>query len=474
MGSTHRGACVSRIAAALATLSLLISMLAASAAGAADSIEALSALSLEELSNVEVTSVSKTSEPLSQAAAAIYVISHDQIARSGATSIPEALRLAPNLLVTQISASNYVIAARGLGGNPLDQNFANKILILIDGRSVYSPLYSGVYVDALQVMLQDVDRIEVISGPGATLWGANAVNGVINIVTRSAQQSSGGLLDAGAGNLTQDVNARYGGAIDDTTAYRFYGTAQRNGAEQFADGASADDAWDKVQGGFRVDRSLSRDSITVQGDVYRATEQQFDQYDSVVSGANVLTRWIHRGDQSELQVQAYYDQSERFAPAGGGAFVLNTYDVEIQQSLNAGAAQRIVWGAGERVNVYDITNTSTLLFEPPHQALTLGDIFAQDTIALARSVKLTAGIKAEDDPYSGWALLPDMRLSYQPNAATLIWAADSRAIRSPTPFDDDVREKIGSIVYLMLGGCCGDATTRFTLSWAVSCVTVST
>jgi iron complex outermembrane recepter protein len=436
-------------AAALPLLWLVASKAGLAEAQQATPFDALSGMSLEELSNVQVTSVSKSAEPLSQAAAAIYVISHDQIVRSGATSIPEALRLAPNLLITQLSASNYVIEARGLGGNPGDQNFANKVLLLIDGRSVYSPLYSGIYVDAQEVMLQDIDRIEVISGPGATLWGANAVNGVINIVTRSAQRTQGGLVDAGAGNLEQKVSARYGAALDDTTAIRVYGTAFRQGAEQLAAGVSAEDAWRKVQGGFRLDRNLLRDSVTVQGDVYRASEDQLDQYAGLVSGANVLTRWDHRGDQSDLQVQAYYDQTERFSPVGSGAFVLNTYDLEVQQSINAGAAQKIVWGAGERVNVYGITNTSTFLFEPSNRALSLGDLFAQDTITLAAPVKLTAGLKAEDDPYSGWALLPDLRLSYQPNAATLIWAAGSRAIRSPTPFDDDVVEKLGTRVYLV-------------------------
>jgi iron complex outermembrane receptor protein len=168
----------------------------------------------------------------------------------------------------------------------------------------------------------------------------------------------------------------------------------------------------------------------------------------MISGANLLTRWNHRSDQSEVQVQAYYDQTERFSPAGGGAFVLNTYDLQFQQSLNAGSAQRIVWGGGERVNVYGITNTATLLFEPPNHALTLGDVFAQDTIAVGQFVSVTAGIKAQDDPFSGWALLPDVRFAYQPSAAMLIWAAGSRAIRSPTPFDDEVVEKVGTTVFL--------------------------
>ncbi len=413
------------------------------------SVEALSHLSLAELANVEVTSVSKNAEPLSQAAAAIYVISHDQIARSGATSLPEALRLAPNLLLTQLTASSFEVAARGLGGNPSDQNFSNKLLILIDGRSVYSPLYSGVYLDAQEVLLEDVDRIEVISGPGATLWGANAVNGVINIVTRPAQNTLGGYAQLGAGNLLRQASARFGGAIDDTTAYRVYASAFDRDPELLASGASAQDGWDRVQSGFRLDRTQLADTLTLQGDMYRAQERQADTGDGLVSGANLLARWNHRSDQSEFQAQAYYDQTQRFGPPGGGAFVLNTYDLEIQQSLLAGGDQRLVIGAGERLNVYDITNTATLLFEPEHRALSLSDLFAQDNIALSQRLRLTAGLKAEDDPFSGWALLPDLRLSYQVSSSTLLWAAGSRAIRSATPFDDDVIEKLGTRVFLV-------------------------
>jgi iron complex outermembrane recepter protein len=192
---------------------LVLAMAAAFPAQATGTAEPdLSKLSLEQLANLEVTSVAKAPQPLQQAPAAIYVITHEDITRSGVTSIAEALRLAPNLVLTQLSASNYTSAARGLGGNPADQSFSNKMLLLIDGRSVYSPLFSGIYLDAQDTMLEDVDRIEVISGPGATLWGANAVNGVINIITRPAYLTNGTLVSAAAGNMEQDVAARYGGA----------------------------------------------------------------------------------------------------------------------------------------------------------------------------------------------------------------------------------------------------------------------
>jgi iron complex outermembrane recepter protein len=411
--------------------------------------EGLGAMSLEELANVQVTSVSKSVEPLRTAPAAIYVISHDDIMRSGATSIPEALRLAPNLQVTQMSASDYVVSARGFGGSPAAQNFSDKLLVLIDGRSVYSPLYSGVYLDAQDVMLQDVDRIEVISGPGATLWGANAMNGVINIITRSAEVTDGTLVSAAAGTMERNAAVRYGGKLDDDTAYRFYGMGFHREGLDLPSGATASDAWSKGQAGFRVDRTATDDTTTVQGDVYRATENQLQQADVMIDGANLLGRWQHRfSAQSELQVQAYYDLTERYSPTGDGAFVLRTYDLEIQQSIALGSSHRLVWGAGERVNDYDITNTTTLLFVPPDRALTLGNVFAQDTIALSRALSATVGMKMEDDPYSGWSALPDARLAWTLNDANQLWAAGSRAIRSPTPFDVDVVEKVGPTVFL--------------------------
>jgi iron complex outermembrane receptor protein len=433
---------------ALAVLTVSTFLGAAGFALAETAADDLTRMSLTDLANVEVTSVSKSSEALQRAPAAIYVITHDDISRSGAVSIPEALRLAPNLLVTQTSSSAYVISARGFGGNPTAQNFSNKLLILIDGRSVYTPLFSGIYADTIDVMLEDVERIEVISGVGATLWGANAMNGVINIITRPSYLTQGTLLDAAAGNQTQQLGARYGDRINGDASFRVYGFESHQGAMEFADGSTAHDGWSKGQGGFRSDWSTERDTLTVQGDLYRATENVADNSDGLVSGGNLVSRYQHHGAWSDLQVQAYFDQSERFSAAGDGAFVVHTYDVELQQTIAAGSRQRIIWGGGERVYSYGITNTSTLLFEPPSHALTLGNAFIQDTVELAHSLDVVAGLKMEDDPYSGWTPLPDARLSWGINEHATIWAAASRAIRSPTPFDDEVVEKLGSLTYL--------------------------
>ncbi|HXJ37892.1 MAG TPA: TonB-dependent receptor [Bryobacteraceae bacterium] len=408
----------------------------------------LTRMSLADLAKVEVTSVSKDSEALQRAPAAIYVISHDDIARSGVTSVPEALRLAPNLLVTQTSSSAYIISARGFGGNPDAQNFSNKLLILIDGRSVYTPLYSGIYANTLDVMLEDVDRIEVISGVGATLWGANAMNGVINIITRSSYLTQGTFVNAGAGSRDQLAGARYGGRANGETTFRVYGFGFHRGAMELADGSSAEDGWSKGQGGFRADWTTEDDMVTVQGDFYRGTENQPDNSDAFLLGGNMVARYRHHGESSDLQAQVFIDQTEQSAPAGGVGFVVHTYDFELQQAIAAGTRNRIVWGGGERVYTYDITNSATLLFEPPNRALTLGNVFIQDTVAISNNLNLILGLKFEDDPFSGWTPLPDVRLSWGINDHATVWAAASRAIRSPTPFDTEVIEKLATTTFL--------------------------
>jgi len=272
-------------------------------------------------------------------------------------------------------------------------------------------------------------------------------NGVINIITRTTAETQGSLVAPDGGNLERNLNARYGGQLNEATQYRIYTKLVDNSALELPDGTSAHDAWTKAQGGFRIDWARGADALTLQGDAYRATENQLDAGDVGIAGANVLTRWQHTTEGSQLQVQAYVDQTQRRAPIGGDAFVLHTYDVEIQDALAVGANQRVVVGAGERVNSYGITN-SDALFVPPSRTLNLADVFAQDTISLGRPVKLTIGLKLEDDPYSGWAPLPDIRASWDVGDKTLLWAAVSKAIRSPSPFDDDVVEKLAGKVFL--------------------------
>jgi iron complex outermembrane recepter protein len=300
-----------------------------------DPLTELSRMSLEQLARVQVTSVSKSAQSLSTAPASIYVITREEILRSGAFSIPEALRLAPNLQVAQLSSTDYEIGARGFGGNREAQNFSNKILILIDGRSVYNPLFSGVTYEALDVFMDDIDRIEVISGPGATLWGSNAMNGVINIITRPADQTSGGLLHARVGARDGALNARHGGQAGGAD-YRVYAKAFDRGPSELAEGRSAGDRWRKTQAGFRGDYVRDAGEFTVQGDVQRARLNKpslagvdFTQY-------NLLGRWEHGGERVATHLQVYFDHTDRETPPLGAGFELDTYDIEFQQTMPLG------------------------------------------------------------------------------------------------------------------------------------------
>jgi len=417
----------------------------------AQSIADLQRMSISELADIDVSSVTKTTESLSNAPGAIYVITHDEIARLGASSLPEILRLAPNLHVIQTSASHYVVTARGFSGNAGAQSFSNKLLVLIDGRSVYTPLYSGVYWDMQDVLAEDIDRIEVISGPGATLWGANAVNGVINIITRKSQATQGGLMHVSAGDQSRSLALRYGGAIGDDLTYRVYAKTLGLADTVDADGVRVDDDWRRLQGGFRFDWAASaRDAVTLQGDAYDGSVSQPGRSDDKIYGRNLLARWNRSGENgSSLQLQAYYDRTKR--DTDGAGFTFDTYDLDLQHSFTLGRRHQIVWGAGTRISHYDIAGVDALQFSPASRTLTLSNAFVQDSISLGDAAKLILGLKWEDDPYSGPTLLPSVRATWKPSETTTLWAAASRAIRSPTPFDRDVIEKVGPMVFLTGG-----------------------
>ncbi len=414
----------------------------------ADPLLELSRMSLEELSNVQVTSVSKAAQSLSTAPASIYVITREELLRSGVTSVPEALRLAPNMQVTQLTSAEYSNGARGFGGAPDKQNFSNKILILIDGRSVYSPLFSGVAYDMQDVFMDDVERIEVISGPGATLWGANAMNGVINIITRKAEDSRGTLVRVDAGAEEQAAGLRHGGAIGSQGDYRVYAKWFDRGATEFADGTDAGDDWNKLQAGFRLDFAGGNDTFTLQGDYQEATQNFFQAGDAGFSGANLLGRWTHAGRRVQSRLQVFLDRVDRERPPSGIAFDIDTWDFELEQSADLGGRHDLVWGIGRRQHDYHTVNN--VLAFVPNRELRFTNIFIQDSITLNEELKLTAGLKFEENVYSGWSPLPDLRLSWAPNDSTLVWLAASRAIRAPTPFDTDVQEFVGG--QLFLGG----------------------
>jgi iron complex outermembrane receptor protein len=409
-------------------------------------------LSIEQLANVEITSVSKSPQSLSTAAAAIYVISHDDVVRSGATSLPEMLRLAPNLEVMQTSPSRYAITARGFNGNDPAQNFPNKLLVLIDGRSVYTPLYSGVYWDMQDVLADNVERIEVVGGPGGTLWGANAVNGVINIITRKASDTAGGVAVIQAGDQYSSVALQYGGALTDKIDYRVYFKDFYQRSFNSAAGVSAHNGWSRPQAGYRLDWDGGADLVTLSGDVYGGAEGQTSGPDEVIGGGNLTLNWQRRLDgDGSLQVLAYYDQSRRNT-LGAGGFWLDIYSLELQHNFQVADWNSIVWGIGDRIEQYQITDrigaADSLTWRPGARTLNLANIFAEDRIRLGEALTLTIGLKAENDPYSGISLMPSGRLAWQVSSRDLLWASVSRSVRSPTPFDTDVRELSGGALFL--------------------------
>ena len=426
------GAGCNRLFAFAATISILMVADPTMAQTVAD----LQRLSIDDLATIQVTSVSKSAQPLADAAAAVYVITHDDIMRSGAQNLPEILRLAPNLQVAQMTANSWAITARGFNGNAAD-----KLLVLIDGRSVYTPLYGGVLWDELGVLPEDIERIEVISGPGATLWGANAVNGVINIITRKSAATQGGVLDLSAGNRGNQGSLQYGGTLEDDLRYRAYVDTFTTPSDKTSTGANAEDGWSKTQGGFRLDWTPQSDTVTVQGDMYRGSEDATPTLNTNISGLDLQTTWQHQlDDGSSLQILAYYDGTRRFVDGLG--YSLNTYDLELQHSFTPWQGNDIVWGAGYRAYQDDFQLVGALQFLPASRVESLSDIFAQDTISLDASLKLILGMKLEDDPYSGIAPLPNARLSWKFADNALLWAAVSRAVRAPTRFDTDLQDTI--------------------------------
>jgi iron complex outermembrane receptor protein len=409
--------------------------------------DGLAAMSLAELGSIQVTSVSKAPEPLRDAPAAIYVITQDDISRSGATTVTEALRLAPNLRITQLGAGNHAASTRGFGGNQEAQNFSNKLLVMIDGRSVYTPLFSGIYLDSQDVVMSDIARIEVISGPGATLWGANAMHGVINIITRPAYLTQGTKLIASLGSDQQHLAARQGGTAGEGGAYRVYGKALRSDALDLEEGVSAGDAWRRAQAGFRMDIAQAAGEITAQGDVYKGELERPGADSEYVTGANLLARWQHRTGRSNLQVQGYFDHVQRHTVLQEGQRV-NTFDLEVQQELEVGSGHSFIWGAGARVHRYHIRGSQGLQFEPPARTLELWNLFGQGNIALTPQLKFTLGLKLEHNSFTAWEPQPELRLAWQASDSLLLWTGASRAIRAPTPFDTDVAEFVDGVRFL--------------------------
>jgi iron complex outermembrane recepter protein len=402
----------------------------------ASDVGALKEVPFEELFNLEITTVSKRPERLVDVPSAIQVITSEEIRRSGATSLPEALRLAPNLQVAQVNSSTWAISARGFNATT-----ANKLLVLIDGRSVYTPLFSGVFWDVQNVMLEDIDRIEVISGPGATLWGANAVNGVINVITKSARDTQGVLLSGGGGSHLRGFgNARYGGKVGQDVYFRLHGMGFDRDDTKLRSGRDADSSWFIGQGGFRADwLPSSGEKVMLLGNFYGGDIGQTAPGDVTVDGQNLLGRWTHplAGD-SEISLQLYWDRTHRRI-TGSIAEVLNTYDLEFQHRLPLGERNKLIWGGGYRLMHDEVSNAAALAFLPGKRDLHLFSGFVQDEITLLREqLFLTIGSKFEHNDYSGFEFQPSVRLAWMPVTDQTIWAAVSRAVRSPSRIDTEV------------------------------------
>jgi iron complex outermembrane receptor protein len=410
----------------------LVALAASALAGPAFALDAdLSDLSLEELASVEITSVSRRGEPLGEAAAAVYLISADDIRRSGAASLPEVLRLAPNLQVQRVNAGDYAISARGF--NSFETS--NKLLVLIDGRSVYSTLHSGVFWDVRTMMLEDIERIEVVSGPGGTLFGANAVNGVINIITRSAADTIGTLGSIGIGSEDKTLALRHGGPLGENGAWRAYVSAFDRDDSLRADGSDATDATSGVLAGARTDWASGAQTLTVQGEIFTnrmRINEDFSGTRTRANGGHLLGRWTHAFERAgQLEVQAYFDRSDIVEP--GTLERSDTYDIHVQQTFAwRGRHQMVVGGGYRSVASQLLAAPGAPFLNPPELTLSLANVFAQDQVALTDTLTLTVGVKFEDNSFTGQELLPNVRLAWSRPDGSLYWGAVSRASRTPS------------------------------------------
>lgn len=410
------------------------------------SVQDLTQISLEDLMSIKVTSVTKTEQKMSQVAAAVYVITQEDIGHSGALNIPDLLRMVPGMDVAQINANTWAISARGFNAQ-----FTNKLLVLIDGRAVYTPLLGGVNWDVQDVPLEDIDRIEVIRGPGATVWGANAVDGVVNIVTKEAAATKGGLVTGGGGTEAQAFGtAQYGGNLHGSTDYRVYAKYLNQGPFPESGGPDKDGRWHLLNGGFRSDARLSpKDSLTLEGDLYTGGEAATiihifsidppvtGNLDTItgLAGGNLLGRWDHTfSNRSGTSFQFYYDDYERNGPESSES--LKIVDLDFSHHFGWGKRQDIVWGAGFRQFWDRDAGTIDQSFNPPNASLHLFTFFGQDTVALKPDrLALTFGSKIENSYFTGYDWEPSVRLAWTPNNWATFWSAVSRAERSPARRD---------------------------------------
>ncbi|VVS93290.1 TonB-dependent receptor plug domain-containing protein [Desulfoluna spongiiphila] len=436
---------------ALVAWALVIGFCLVLPAGAA---EDLTELSIEELANIEVTSVSRKPQKLSHAPTAIFVITSDDIRRSGVTNIPDALRMVPGIQVARISSSKWAITARGF-----NSQFANKLLVQMDGRTLYSPLFSGVFWEDQTTLLEDIDRIEVIRGPGASLWGANAVNGIINIITKTSDKTQGALATNRVGTLERSGGgARYGAPAGSMGHYRLYATYANRDESVSPEGEGSGDSWDNLQGGFRSDLSPTPETrLTFQGDVYAG---RFNEHTALPSlSAPYTTLYENENDSkhmnllsritrtlsatSELSFQAYYDRSEK--EENQLAWDGDLADLDLQHRFEPFTGHEVIWGLGYRYYADTIEFSDNFSLTSPSTTDHLISAFLQDVISLSPSVQLTLGAKVEHNDYTGMEFQPNARLLWAPNAIHSTWFAVSRAVRTPNRSETQIRIRQGVI-----------------------------
>ncbi len=394
--------------------------------------------SLKELLAVEITSVSKQKQPLNSSAAAIHVITSDDIRHSSATSIPELLRHVPGLQVAKIDTNKWAISARGF-----NWLYANKLLVLIDGRSVYTPLFSGVWWDVQDTILEDIDRIEIIRGPGGTIWGANAVNGVINIITKSSSETTGSLTSLLVGSEESIAASRYG-AQHNNLSYRVFGKYNDHDNQSHPEHPTYDD-WQSGRGGFRTDYQRDDITATLQGDIYKndlgstirsSGASTFHGEESKASGGNFMATFNQNlSATSTITVKGYFDRTNRSDDSYSTG--LSTYDLEGQHTFKIGSRQNVIWGGGYRINRdHTVFSFPTFSIIPEKSTDQISNVFLQDEIALRpKSIHLTLGAKLENNSYTGTELQPNIRLTWRRDGTT-VWSAISRAVRTPSRYED--------------------------------------
>lgn len=414
----------------------------------AQSGESLKRLSLEALGDIEVTTTSKEPETLKRTPAAVYVLTSEDIRRSAATSVAELLRLVPGLQVSRMDGNHWAVGVRGFANQ-----FSQSLLVMIDGRSVYTPLFAGVQWSVQDTLLEDIERIEIIRGPGATIWGANAVNGVINIITKKAKDTQGATASVGGGTIDHAIaGVRYGGRRGYGLDYRVFAKGFQRGPQTHSDGHDFD-SWRAARAGFRTDWSGSGNDITLQGDVYKGRDgqavafgsftppAQLVSYDPVdVSGGNLLAHWRREfagGD--DAQVHAYYDRTSQSGPQIGET--RNTFDVDFIHQLARVPRQTIIWGLGARVSPTDITQMVPTLDVVPHQqSNSIYSLFAQDEVAVAPNrLWVTAGAKFERNNFTGLEVQPSLRVLWMPGGSHSVWGGVARAVRTPSLLEEGLQ-----------------------------------